>query len=198
MNHDDERDYAEEAANRRAMEDEQAAEAAAELTPADEAGALEDSGWSRNRAADLPRGELAAALSEPGGHSGGTAAAAVLVATAMHGDLLDQLRPFVTGDHRTAYVEWHHVIAELNGHGTGDGLGYLSGGGEAVLRIAASLAVGTPVDLRGMLGRLDRPNKVMAVRAVGDAAGVPTGWTLADVAQSDAERERAARLERQR
>ena len=65
-----------------------------------------------------------------------------------------------------AWVHWQAAVAALDG-------GRLAcGDSEAqVLRIAASIAEGVPVDLRGALGGLDEVNVVLVARAVLHANG---------------------------
>ncbi len=100
--------------------------------------------------------------------SGGEAAAAELVNTSMWGDLVEVVKPWTSKEGR---VDWHRVAGALDGDV--EQVGYLSGGQEAILRIAASLVTGAPVDLRNAIGRLDRTNRRAAVRAIAKAARVP-------------------------
>jgi hypothetical protein len=66
-----------------------------------------------------------------------------------------------------AVVDWPAVAAALGG-----GLA-CSGGERRMLRLAASLAAGIPVDLRDAASGLDGPNARLAARAVLHASGHP-------------------------
>jgi len=70
------------------------------------------------------------------------------------------------GDADLACINWHAVITALQ-----DGQLPCSGSETAVLRIAASLAEGIPVDLHETLTRLDNHNANLVTRAVQHATG---------------------------
>lgn len=72
-----------------------------------------------------------------------------------------------------AAIDWPAAIAALDGGGLP-----CSGGERRVLRIAASLAEGIPVDLRDALTGMDATNVGRAIRAMLHAAGgePSTGW----------------------
>ncbi|MBF8194509.1 hypothetical protein ITP53_54420 [Nonomuraea sp. K274] len=67
-----------------------------------------------------------------------------------------------------AFVDWDAAITALN-----SGRLPCSGGERAVLRIAASMSGGIPVDLRDTLTSLDGVNLAAAAAAVRHAAGHP-------------------------
>jgi hypothetical protein len=69
-----------------------------------------------------------------------------------------------------AVIDWPAAIAALDGGGLA-----CSGGERRVLRIAASLADGIPVDLRDAFTGMDASNVGRAVRAMLHAAGRATG-----------------------
>ncbi len=70
------------------------------------------------------------------------------------------------GDADLACINWHAVITALQ-----DGRLPCSGSETAVLRIAASLAEGIPVDLHETLTRLDNHNLDLLVTAICHASG---------------------------
>lgn len=65
-----------------------------------------------------------------------------------------------------AVIDWDTAIGELNGGGLA-----CSGGEGRMLRLAASIAGGIPVDLREALPGLDRANLALAATAVVHAGG---------------------------
>jgi hypothetical protein len=69
-----------------------------------------------------------------------------------------------------AWIDWDSVITALDG-------GHLpsSGTEKRVLRIAASLAAGHPVNLRDAIPGLDQRNVALVVAAVRHAAGQRPG-----------------------
>jgi hypothetical protein len=70
------------------------------------------------------------------------------------------------GDTSLACISWHAAITALQ-----DGQLPCSGSESAVLRIAASIAEGIPVDLHEALTRLDNHNADLVTRAVQHATG---------------------------
>ncbi|MGP3921504.1 hypothetical protein [Nonomuraea sp. 10N515B] len=68
-----------------------------------------------------------------------------------------------------AFVDWEGAITALD-----SGRLPCSGGERAVLRIAASMSGGIPVDLRDVLTGLDSVNRALAATAVAHSAGLPT------------------------
>lgn len=75
--------------------------------------------------------------------------------------------PDETGGEPLARVRWAEVVAALD-----SGELYASGAAGRVLRIAASLAGGVPVDLRDALSGLGSAHAAAVVRAVAHATGV--------------------------
>ncbi|SEH04144.1 hypothetical protein SAMN05444920_1702 [Nonomuraea solani] len=69
-----------------------------------------------------------------------------------------------------AFVDWDGAITAVQ-----EGRLPCSGGERAVLRIAASMSGGIPVDLRDVLTSLDGVNLALAATAIGAAAGHPAG-----------------------
>jgi hypothetical protein len=72
-----------------------------------------------------------------------------------------------------AWVDWHSAVAAL-----GDGRLACSGSEAQVLRVAASVAEGVPVDLRDAVSGLDEVNLALVAQAVlhaGGRRGVVTG-----------------------
>jgi hypothetical protein len=65
-----------------------------------------------------------------------------------------------------AHIDWHAAISGLR-----NGQLPCSSSEGAILRIAASLAEGIPVDLRDALSNLDRNNTLLVTRAVESATG---------------------------
>lgn len=66
-----------------------------------------------------------------------------------------------------AAVLWREAVKAVE-----SGTLYASTSQEGILRIAASLYAGTPVDLRDATRSLDRTNSRLVVRALADAVGV--------------------------
>jgi hypothetical protein len=65
-----------------------------------------------------------------------------------------------------AHIDWHVAISALR-----NGQLPCSSSESAILRIAASLAEGIPVDLRDALSNLDHNNTLLVTRAVEHATG---------------------------
>jgi hypothetical protein len=105
------------------------------------------------------------------------AAAELLIAHAswLHrDDFLDQFMrtgPGLSSGIPMAYIDWPEAIAALDG-----GRLPCSGGEGRMLKIAASLAEGVPVNLRDGLTGLDTTNINLVARAVQHTGGQP--WTL--------------------
>jgi len=70
------------------------------------------------------------------------------------------------GDGEAAWIDWEGAVSVLEGGGMG-----CSSSEAAVLRIAASLGGGVPVDLRAALGGLDHRNIALVTAAVVHANG---------------------------
>lgn len=126
-------------------------------------------------AAELGRGDLLDALT-PAGHLSRWPAWLEILAGGNLGDLLDQLRPFAVGDAFAARVDWTLLVDALDQRCARSELNAaaarLGGSGEALARIAASLAAGHPVNLQAMLGRLDKTNRRVVLAALFTATGL--------------------------
>ncbi|MGR6924272.1 hypothetical protein ACU635_59265 [[Actinomadura] parvosata] len=84
----------------------------------------------------------------------------------------DFVEQFITIDTSVAtalaFIDWEAAIAALDA-----GRLPCSGGERAVLRIAAGMSGGIPLDLRDALTSLDRINLALTATAVEQAAGLP-------------------------
>ncbi|GAA2277580.1 hypothetical protein GCM10010149_21190 [Nonomuraea roseoviolacea subsp. roseoviolacea] len=85
----------------------------------------------------------------------------------------DFVEQFITTDNSVAstlaFVDWEEAITALD-----SGRLPCSSGERAVLRIAASMSGGIPVDLRDALTGLDPVTRALAATAVRHSAGLPT------------------------
>jgi hypothetical protein len=79
---------------------------------------------------------------------------------------VDESADEITREALLAWVDWHAVVAALDAGGLP-----CSGSDAAVLRVAASLAEGIPVDLGGELSGLDDRNLALVAQAVLRAGG---------------------------
>lgn len=125
------------------------------------------------RAADLPPALLRAALTR--GVAGVYSAEAGVRLVLSPGDWATRLadhglidlddRPTPDGE-RLAWIRWVDAIAALD-----DGRLYASGTAARLLRVAASIAAGEPVDLSDAVSGLDRQNLALLLAALSHANG---------------------------
>ena len=89
------------------------------------------------------------------------------------GDLMDhpRVRQHITGDSQYAAVDWAGLSAELDQVRMA-GSEMTSGGGDALLRIACSLAGYGEVNLQAAIGRLDKGNRRVVLLAMFSATGL--------------------------
>jgi hypothetical protein len=80
----------------------------------------------------------------------------------VQGRLLDTLQ-LTWEDDEAAEIDWPATLAQA---------GYLSGGERRLLKLAASLGSGHPVDLADALGGLDTWNAKVVVDAIAHAVGI--------------------------